>query len=154
MDYLIVKWLHVMSSTFLFGTGVGSAFYLLFVVLRGDLRAIAEVSRLVVVADVLFTATTAVIQPVTGLYLVHRLHLGFEPRWIWGSLVLYVVAIGCWLPVVWIQIRLRDLAGESLRQGTTLGISFHRLFRAWILLGIPALLAFLVIFWMMVAKPH
>lgn len=154
MDYLFVKWLHVVSSTFLFGTGVGSAFYLLFASRAREPRTCAAVASLVVVADWLFTATTVVLQPVTGLYLTHRMGLPLTTPWILGSLVLYAIAIGCWLPVVRLQMRMRDDAVAAVAAGTPLPAAYFRRLRAWVALGIPAFLAFLAIFWLMVAKPR
>jgi uncharacterized membrane protein len=153
MDYIIVKWLHILSSTFLFGTGIGSAFYMLFANISRDLRAIAVVARYVVIADWLFTATTAVIQPLTGFYLVHLAGFPLHSRWIMWSLALYVLAGACWLPVVWIQIRLRDMAQAAVHDGAELAPAYWRLMRIWVALGIPAFLAFVVIFYLMVAKP-
>ncbi|MEO7493320.1 MAG: DUF2269 domain-containing protein [Massilia sp.] len=153
MEYIIVKWLHILSSTFLFGTGIGSAFYMLFANISRDVRAIAVVARYVVIADWLFTATTAVIQPVTGFYLIHLAGFPLHSRWIMWSLALYVLAGACWLPVVWIQIRLRDMAQAAVRDGTELSAAYWRLMRIWVALGIPAFLAFVVIFYLMVAKP-
>lgn len=153
MDYLTVKWLHIMSSTFLFGTGIGSAFYLLFANISRDVRAIAVVSRHVVIADWLFTATTAVIQPLTGFYLIHLAGFPLHSRWVMYSIVLYVVAGACWLPVVWLQMRMRDLAQAAARDGTALTPQYRRYLRAWVLLGIPAFIAFVAIFWLMVYKP-
>src|SRR5688500_4806080 len=108
-DYLVVKWLHILSSTLLFGTGIGSAFYLLVSVLQRDTRVVAGVARIVVIADWLFTATTVVVQPVTGFYLVHLAGLPLGARWIAWSIVLYTFAVACWLPVLWLQVRMRDL---------------------------------------------
>jgi uncharacterized membrane protein len=153
MDYLIVKWLHILSSTFLFGTGIGSAFYMLFANISRDLRAIAVVARYVVIADWLFTATTAVIQPLTGFYLIHLAGYPMHSRWIVWSVALYVLAGACWLPVVWIQIRLRDMAQAAVKGDGQLGPAYWRLMRIWVALGIPAFLAFVVIFYLMVAKP-
>jgi uncharacterized membrane protein len=152
MEYLAVKWLHILSSTVLFGTGIGSAFYLLVATLSRDLNFIAGVTRWVVRADWMFTATTAVLQPATGLWLVHLAGMPLSAGWLRWSLVLYAVAITCWLPVVWLQMRLRDLAAEGVAQGA-LPRAYGRLFAAWVVLGVPAMLAFLAIFWLMVAKP-
>lgn len=152
-DYFLVKTLHILSATFLFGTGVGTAFYLLVTTLGRDVRVIAAVTRWVVVADWLFTATTAVLQPLTGVWLAHRLGMPLSVGWLKWSLALYAVAIACWLPVVGLQMRLRDLAAQALAAGTPLPPAYRRAFVAWVLLGIPALLAFLAIFWLMVAKP-
>ncbi len=153
MDYVFVKWLHVLSSTLLFGTGIGSAFYLLFASLSRDVPAVARVTRLVVWADWLFTATTAVFQPLSGAHLVHVLGLPWSTPWVAWSLGLYALAMACWLPVVWLQIRLRDEAAKALRDGTALGPAYWRAFRYWVVLGVPAFFAFLAIFYLMVAKP-
>ncbi|WP_431096425.1 DUF2269 family protein [Polaromonas aquatica] len=153
MEYLIVKWLHVLSSTVLFGTGIGTAFYLLVAVLGGDLRLTVGVSRWVVRADWLFTATTALLQPLTGFWLVHLAGIPLSTQWVAWSIALYALAIACWLPVVWLQVRMRDLAARALSHHTELEDAFWRCFTAWFLLGIPALCAFLAIFWLMVAKP-
>ncbi len=153
MEYLILKYLHVLSSTLLFGTGIGSAFYLLATTLSRDVRAIAVVARMVVRADWLFTATTAVLQPLTGFMLVHRLGLPLATPWVEASLVCYALAIACWLPVVWLQMRLRDLAAEAARDGTALPARYWRLFGWWVGLGVPAFFLFLALFWLMIAKP-
>lgn len=153
MTYLIVKWLHVLSSTFLFGTGIGSAFYMLFANISRDIRAIAVVSRHVVMADWIFTATTVVIQPVTGLYLMHLAGVPFHSRWIVWSFALYFLAGACWLPVVWLQIKMRDMAQTAARDGTPLPPTYWRYLRIWIMLGIPAFIALVVVFYLMVVKP-
>lgn len=153
MDYVVVKWLHVVSSTLLFGTGIGSAFYLLFATLARDVRAIAVVSALVVWADALFTATTVVLQPLTGIYLAQQAGYPLSSKWIVWSFILFGLACACWLPVVWLQIRMRDLARSAARDGTGLPPQFWRLFKIWFLLGIPAFLAFLAVFYLMVARP-
>lgn len=153
MEYLIVKWLHILSSTFLFGTGIGSAFYMLFTSLSRDVRAIAVVSRHVVLADWIFTATTVVIQPLTGAYLIHLAGFPWQSAWIMWSLALYVLAGACWLPVVWMQIKMRDMAQVAARDGTELPALYWRYLRMWVALGIPAFFALVVVFWLMVAKP-
>ncbi|GAB2504229.1 DUF2269 family protein [Lysobacter humi (ex Lee et al. 2017)] len=153
-DYLLVKTLHILSATILFGTGIGTAFYLLVTTLGRDVRVVAAVTRWVVIADWLFTATTAVAQPLTGWWLAHRMGMPLmEVAWLRTSVVLYALAIACWLPVVGLQIRLRDLAAAAARDGTALPPAYWRVFRGWVLLGVPALFAFLAIFWLMVAKP-
>jgi uncharacterized membrane protein len=153
MDYLDVKWLHVLSSTILFGTGIGSAFYLLVATWSRDARAVATVSRYVVLADWLFTATTAVFQPLSGFSLMHMAGgMPISVPWIAWSLGLYGFAIACWLPVVWIQHRLRDLAAQAARIGAPLQPAFWRFFAWWVGLGCLAFAAFLAIFYLMVAK--
>jgi uncharacterized membrane protein len=153
VEYLIVKWLHVISSTVLFGTGIGSAFYLLATTLSRDVRAVAVVARMVVRADWLFTATTAVLQPLTGFWLMHLAGLPVQTPWVSASIVCYVLALLCWFPVVWLQIRLRYLAAAAAQQGTVLPPRYRTLFAWWIALGIPAFVLFLILFWLMIAKP-
>jgi uncharacterized membrane protein len=153
MEYLAVKWLHIVSSTLLFGTGLGSAFYMFFANVSRNVRAIAVVSRYVVIADWLFTATTAILQPATGWYMAHLAGYPLTSKWIMWSIALYVLAGACWLPVVWLQIRLRDLAAAAARDGSALPPLYWRYFKAWVALGIPAFIAFVYIFWLMVTKP-
>ena len=153
MEYMIVKWLHILSSTFLFGTGIGSAFYMLFTSLSRDVRAIAVVSRHVVLADWIFTTSTIIIQPVTGFYLMHLAGIPLHSRWIMWSVALYFVAGACWLPVVWIQLKMRDMAQEAAAAGSELPPQYWRYLRIWTTLGIPAFFALVIIFYLMVAKP-
>ena len=152
MEYLALKWLHILSSTVLFGTGVGSAFYLLTAATTRNAAVVAHVSRWVVRADWLFTATTAVVQPLTGLWMVHLMGLPVGTDWIAWSLALYAVAMACWLPVVWLQMRMRDLSLRASQDRLALPRAFWRCFGWWVALGIPALFSFLAIFWLMVAK--
>lgn len=152
-DYLIVKWLHVLSSTLLFGTGIGTAFQMLFANRSRDPHAIAVVSRNVVLADWLFTATTVVAQPLTGWWLIALAGLPLSTPWIRWSLMLYAVAVACWLPVVWIQMRMRDIAADAASSRRPLPERYWRLERIWVLLGIPALVALVLVFYLMIAKP-
>ena len=153
MDIVVVKVLHIVSSTFLFGTGVGTAFYLLFASRRRDPRVVAAVAELVVLADWLFTATTIVFQPLSGLYLAHRLGIALTTPWLYWSIVLYVIAGLCWLPVVWLQMRLRDLARAAANRGEPLPLRYDQHLGTWAALGVPALFSFLAIFYLMTAKP-
>lgn len=152
MDLILVKYVHVLSSTLLFGTGIGTAFYLLVASLNRDARVIAVVARYVVIADWLFTATTIVIQPVTGLYLAHRLQIPLGTPWLYWSLVAFVFAALCWLPVVWLQMRLRDIAVQAAEAGQELPARYGAYLGCWAALGVPALVSFLAIFFMMVAR--
>jgi uncharacterized membrane protein len=153
MEYLLVKWLHVLSSTVLFGTGLGSAFYMYFTNRTGEVRAIAIVARRVVIADWLFTTPTAIVQPVTGFWLLHLVNLPWTSGWIFWSLVLYVIAGACWLPVVWIQVRMAEMAERAARTGEPLPSRFWRYHALWTALGWPAFIAFIAIFFLMVVKP-
>ena len=153
MEYMVLKWLHILSSTFLFGTGIGSAFYMLFTSISRDVRAIAVVSRHVVLADWIFTTTTIIVQPLTGAYMIYIAGYPWTSKWIMWSIALYFLAGACWLPVVWIQMRMRDMAQVAAREGTELPAQYWRYLRIWTVLGIPAFLALVVIFWLMVSKP-
>jgi uncharacterized membrane protein len=154
MDYLVVKWLHIMSSTFLFGTGVGSAFYMLFATLSRDTRAVAVVTRYVTLADWLFTTTTVFIQPITGYLLMRIGGFSMSSKWIMWSVGLYALAVVCWLPVVWLQYRLRRTAAATVANNSeALPPEYWRDFRWWVALGVPAFFAFVAIFYLMVAKP-
>lgn len=153
MDYMIVKWIHVVGSTLLFGTGVGSAFYLLAATLTRDSRAVAMTSRHVVIADWLFTTSTAILQPVTGYMLMRIANFSWELAWLRVSILLYVVAIACWLPVVWLQMRMRTVSAAAAGAQAPLPPAYWRYFRWWFALGVPALFSFLAIFYLMIAKP-
>ena len=153
MEYALTKWLHVLSSTVLFGTGIGSAYYFLVATLSRDARNVATVAGYVVTADWLFTATTAVIQPLTGYWMMRVAGIGMEVAWLRWSVWLYVLAIACWLPVVWLQIHLRDLARCAAANREALSAEYWRCFRAWFGLGVAAFVAFVAIFYMMTVKP-
>jgi len=118
-----------------------------------DAHAAAVVVRYVVLADWLFTTTTIIVQPLTGLFLVRLAGFPLNSRWIVWSFVLYFIAGGCWLPVVWIQIRMRRLAEAAARSNAALPETYWQLFRWWVTLGIPAFIALVIVFWLMIAKP-
>jgi uncharacterized membrane protein len=153
MEYLVAKWLHVLSSTLLFGTGLGSAYYLFFASLTRKPEVVAAVARHVVWADWIFTTTTVVFQPLSGLYLLHLMGLPWTTPWVLWSIALYLVAGACWLPVVWIQIRMRRLADAAVARREELPPAYFVFLRIWTALGVPAFLALVVVFWLMVAKP-
>jgi uncharacterized membrane protein len=153
MDYIVLKWLHILSSTLLFGTGLGSAFYMFFASLTRDARVVAVVVRYVVIADWAFTTPTIILQPLTGFYLVHRTGLPLTSTWIVASIALYLLAGACWLPVVWMQIRMRDMARQAAAAGGELPDRYWRFLRWWVALGIVAFLALVAVFYLMVAKP-
>ncbi|SOD42543.1 DUF2269 family protein [Nitrosovibrio sp. Nv4] len=153
MDYIIAKWLHILSSTLLFGTGIGTAYYFFFASLTRNPPIMAAVARNVVTADWAFTATTMVIQPLTGFYLVYLTGIPLTSRWIMWSTGLYLLAGACWVPVVWLQIRMHHLASHASRSESELPALYWRYFRLWIALGIPAFVALVIVFYLMVAKP-
>lgn len=153
MDYITVKWIHILSSTLLFGTGLGTAFYMFLATLTKNPLIVATVAKHVVTADWLFTATTIIIQPVTGFYLIYLAGIPLTSDWVAWSIGLYVVMAACWLPVVWLQIRMYRLAVEANERNIVLPALYWRYFRIWLAFGIPALVAILIIFYLMVAKP-
>jgi len=153
MDYILLKWIHILSATVLFGTGIGSAFYLFLANRRKDVAAIYYAVRDVVVADWLFTAPAAVVQLLTGIALVSIAGYDYSDFWVLGGLILYVFAGACWLPVVWMQIRMRDMAKAALEAGEPLPARYWTMDRWWIVLGSLAFPALLAAFYLMVAKP-
>jgi uncharacterized membrane protein len=153
MEYVIVKWVHILSSTLLFGTGLGSAFYMFFTSRTRDAHTIAVVVRYVVIADWAFTTPTIILQPLTGFYLMHIAGFPLTSKWIVASIVLYLLAGACWLPVVWMQIRMRDMARQAASSGAELSARYWRFLRWWVALGIVAFLALVAVFYLMVAKP-
>lgn len=150
---LILRWLHVIGACILLGTGVGIAFFMLMAHRSDDARIIAHTAGIVVLADLLFTTTAVILQPVTGVALAWRLGWSLTEGWIAISLLLYVVTGLFWLPVVWIQIRLRTLAQIAVNGDSSLPAEYYRLFRIWFACGIPAFLAVLTIVWLMLARP-
>jgi uncharacterized membrane protein len=153
MTYLLIKWLHILSSTVLFGTGLGSAYYMFFASRSRDPRFVAKTVRLVVIADWAFTTPTIILQPLTGFYLVHLAGFPLTSRWILWSLALYLLAGAAWLPVVWMQIRMRRLAEHAANTGAELPPKYWSMLRAWVALGIVAFGALVAVFYLMVAKP-
>ena len=152
MDYLVLKWVHILSSTILFGAGVGSAFHLFAATLRRRLGGVAGATRNVVVADWLLTTPTAVLQPLTGVWLVQKTGLSWGTPWVAWSLGLYAFAIACWLPVVVIQIRMRTVADAAEHARAPVPAAYDRLFHWWTGFGVAALATFLLIFWLMVTR--
>jgi uncharacterized membrane protein len=149
-----LKWAHIISSTLLFGTGLGTAFHGWMSYRGGDVRATVAAARSVVLADWLFTAPAVIVQPVTGAAMMWLVGIPLTTPWIAASLVLYVLVGACWLPVVWLQIRMHRLASEALTRNEPLPPLFHRYARFWFILGWPAFISVLAIFWLMVAKPE
>lgn len=153
MTYELVKWLHILSATILFGTGLGSAFYKRCADRSGNLQAIAHTNRIVVLADWMFTAPTILIQPLTGVLLLQTLDLPLTTPWVMVAIALYLLAGACWLPVVWLQIRMRRLSLQALRQDAPLDAAYRKLARIWFWLGVPAFITMMIIFFLMVFKP-
>jgi len=153
MVYLILKTVHVIGATVLLGTGAGIAFFMVMAHRTGDARFVAQTARVVVIADFVFTASAVVVQPVTGLMLASMAGYPILRGWIGLSLALYLLTGAFWLPVVWMQSRMRDLALAAADNREPLPAEYHRLYRLWFAFGWPAFAAVLGIVWLMVAKP-
>jgi uncharacterized membrane protein len=151
--YLLLKWLHILSSVLLVGTGFGSAFYLYFVHKTRNTQAIAEVSRLVVKADFWFTTPTIIVQPLTGFTMVSMAGYPMAQGWLVWTYALYILAGVCWLPVVWLQLRMAKLAAVAVSDNKPLPARYWDYARYWEWLGYPAFIAMLAIYWLMVFKP-
>lgn len=154
MIYFVLKYLHIVGASVLLGTGAGIAFFMLSAHLTGKPELIAGVARIVVLADILFTATAVIAQPVTGVLLARAAGYSLTEGWIVLSVALYILTGAFWLPVVWIQMRLRDLAVAAARDGTELPPVYRRLFQIWFAFGFPAFAAVLAIFWLMITRPQ
>ncbi len=153
MSYLLLKYIHILSSTLLFGTGLGTAFHGYLAFRTKDSRIAASVGRSVVLADWLFTAPAVIVQPLTGVWMALLAGIPLTSGWLVSSIALYVLVGACWLPVVWLQIELRRMAKASLERGEALPPRYFRYLQIWFVLGWPAFLAVLAIFYLMVFKP-
>ena len=151
--YFLLKIAHVIGATVLLGTGAGIAFFMLMAHRTRDAALIAHTARIVVIADWLFTASAVIVQPITGAALAHLTGQPLFSGWLGLSLLLYVLTGLFWLPVVWIQARMRDLAGQAAQSGEPLPPAYDRLFRIWFACGFPAFGAVLAIIALMVIKP-
>lgn len=153
MPYLWLKFIHVISSTILFGTGIGTACVMMYGHNTRDTKIIAAIARYVVLADWIFTATSAVIQFTTGLGLVYLAGYSFTLFWVWGSIAGYTIAAFCWFPVVYLQIKMRDFATHAAKSNTKLPILYYRYFKYWFCLGWPAFISLILVFYLMTNKP-
>jgi len=148
--YLTLKLIHILSAIILFGLGLGTVFYKIMADNSGNLAAIALTSRHVVLADWWFTTPTVIIQPVTGFLLAKQMAMPMGEGWLLWTMVLYTLTGLCWLPVIWLQIRMRDLAAEALAQGQTLPERYHYFSKLWMYLGVPAFFSMISITTLMV----
>ncbi len=151
--YLTAKWLHILSSTILFGTGIGTAFQMVWAMRGAKPVVVHAVAQGVVRADWIFTTPAGLIQPATGFWLIMLKGYGWDEPWLMATYGLYVLAFCAWAPVVGLQMRIRDLAGQAARDGVPLPPGAFRYFRIWVALGWPAFLALIAIYWIMVTKP-
>lgn len=151
--YLLIKTLHILSAGILFGSGIAIAVFMLFSRNSDNLVNKYFAARYTVLADTVLTLPAVIIQPITGIYLIHLTAYEWTSRWLVYSYVLYLFIGLCWLPVVWIQIQLKKIVANSLEHSKPLPERYHRLFRIWFILGWPAFTSLIAIVYLMVAKP-
>jgi uncharacterized membrane protein len=154
MIYFVLKFLHLIGAAVLLGTGAGIAFFMLMAHRTGKAAIVAAVARIVVIADFAFTATAVIAQPITGVALAWQAGYALSDGWIVMSIALYLLTGAFWLPVVWMQMRMRRLAEEATASGRELPRAYHRLFWTWFAFGFPAFAAVLTIFWLMMTRPE
>jgi len=151
--FLLAKWLHILSATVLFGTGIGTAFQMVWAMRSDDPKVIAKVAGGVVMADWIFTIPAGILQPATGLWLIMLAGYELTEDWLLAAYALYVVAFVCWVPVVRLQIQIRDLAADAVQAGRPIPDKVRRAYAIWFALGWPAFAALVMIFWLMITKP-
>ncbi|WP_316354573.1 DUF2269 family protein [Candidatus Trichorickettsia mobilis] len=151
--YSIVKTIHIISATILFGTGLGIAFFMWWANKTGDLAAKVYAAKTTVLADFLFTTPSVIIQPISGVILIKLVGYDFSDLWLVLTYIGYIVAGICWLPVVWIQIKLRNIALKTQAINEELPTEYYKLFKLWFYLGWPAFISLVIIFFLMVIKP-
>jgi uncharacterized membrane protein len=151
--YAVLKFVHVISATVLFGTGLGTAFHMWMTHRGGNIAAIASAARLTVLADWLFTVPAVVVQPLSGFALMYLAGFTLTQSWLLAAMILYAIAGACWLPVVALQLRVRRLSAAAVANASALPAEYFRCMHLWFLLGWPAFAAVMVTFWLMVAKP-
>lgn len=152
MSYIALKYLHILSMVLLFGTGLGSAFYKWMADRSRNLQHIAITNRNVVLADWIFTTPTVIFQPISGIWLAYLAGIPLSTDWISISLALYVLAGVCWIPVVWLQIRMSKLADVALENKSPLNEDYWRYARLWFWLGVPAFISMVLVVFLMVFK--
>jgi uncharacterized membrane protein len=151
--FIVLKLLHLLGAVVLLGTGAGIAFFMVMANRTRDAGTIAHVAGTVVIADFIFTASAVLLQPVTGWLLAENAGYALEEGWVALSIVLYLLVGACWLPVVWIQIVMRNIARTAAADHALLPVRYHRLYRLWLCLGFPAFAGVVAIIWLMLAKP-
>jgi uncharacterized membrane protein len=153
MPYLWIKFIHVISSTILFGTGIGTACVMFYAHSTRNTMVIAAISRYVVMADWIFTGSSGMIQPITGLWMMLIAGYSWHAVWLYGSIIGYIIAACCWFPVVYLQIKMRDFAVTASEKKTALPPIYFRYFKYWFCLGWPAFISLIGVFYLMTNKP-
>lgn len=152
MTYLILKYFHIISAILLFGTGLGSAFYKWMADRSGNIQHIAITNKNVVFADWIFTTPTVIFQPISGIWMASIIGLPLTTDWIMVSLILYVIAGACWLPVVFLQIKMKNMSEVAMKNNSELPTKYWRYAKLWFVLGVPAFIAMVLVVMLMVFK--
>ena len=152
--YLFTKTIHIISSTILFGNGLGIAFFMWWANKKGDLAAKVFAAKSTVIADFFFTLPAVIIQPLTGVILIEMVGYDYSSLWLQLTYISYGVIGLCWIPVVFIQIKLRDIVNKAFKENSSLPLEYYKLFKAWFFLGWPAFITVVIIFFLMVFKPN
>jgi uncharacterized membrane protein len=153
MLYLAVKYLHVLGAIVILGTGSGIAFFMLMAHRSRDAAFIARTAAVVVIADMIFTLSAVLLQPISGGLLMVLSATGFAERWLAVSLAFFALAGAFWIPVVFMQVDMRNLARTAAEKREPLPPRYFALFRRWFLFGIPGFGSVMIILWLMIAKP-
>lgn len=151
--YFLAKYLHVLGAIIILGTGTGIAFFMLMAHRTGNVAFIAATAGVVVIADMIFTASAVAVQPLTGAALMAMTSTSVVEPWLLSALALYIVAGAFWVPVVFMQIEMRDLARAAVAGGQGLPPRYFTLYRRWFWFGFPGFGATMAILWLMIAKP-
>ena len=153
MLYLWLKYIHILSSTILFGTGIGTACVMLYGHVRKNMDVRAGINQYVVFVDWLFTGISGVLQPITGFWMVYLAGYPLTSLWLMGSILGYVITAFCWFPVVYLQIKISRMTTYAAQTHSLLPPTYYYYFKIWIVLGCIAFVSLLVVFYLMVMKP-
>lgn len=151
--FSLVKTLHILSATILFGTGIGTAFFFWRAHAPGNETGRLVAARTTVLADLYFTMPAIIVQPLTGAWLIARTGIDPGQLWLVATYALYMMAGACWLPVVAFQLRMKNMLERAAGGQQLDERSYERCFRWWFALGWPAFGSLIIIFLLMVAKP-
>ena len=155
--YFLLKTIHIISASILFGTGIGIAFFMFRSLFTHDISQKYYAVSNTVLADYLFTLPAVILQVVSGILLLQKTGYAWNSQWLLMSYGFYLLAALCWLPVVWIQIKLKKILAYHIEHKIPFSVKAHPqyqlLFRIWFILGWPAFISLVAIFYLMVQKP-
>ena len=151
--YLFIKTIHILSSCVLLGTGIGIAFFMLRSYFSDNLHEKLYAARNTVLADYIFTFPAVFLQPITGMWMLSKAGYDWHSTWLIATYILYVLIGLCWLPVVWLQVQMKKMVVQAIKDDRPLPDRYNRYFRIWFILGWPAFASVIVIFFFMVLKP-